>query len=316
MTRRTDAKSRDIHAEITQRLIELIETNPGMPQMPWRKSGKPLWMPQNALTSKLYSGVNILSLWVAAELRGFASPVYATYRQWQEKGCQVRRGERAELVVFYKNYSVDPKPDSPDDDGQRRVARASYVFNSSQVEGWIDPPEPEPLPPLQRIEAADRFFANTGIKILHEGERAYYRPSTDMVVMPREELFCGTDTMTREEGYYSVLGHECCHATGHKSRLNRDLTGRFGSDAYAAEELVAAIGEAYICAELGITPEPRPDHAMYLANWLKILKGDNKAIFTAAAKASEAINYLKSLQPSATAARSDFDDLDDDRQAA
>ncbi|MFA5952728.1 MAG: ArdC family protein [Hyphomicrobium sp.] len=102
MTRRPDTKPRDIHAEITHRLIELIEANPGMPQMPWRKSSNPLWMPQNALTSRYYSGINVLSLWIAAETRGFTSPIYATYRQWQDKGCQVRRGERAELVVFYK----------------------------------------------------------------------------------------------------------------------------------------------------------------------------------------------------------------------
>ena len=285
---------RDLHAEITQRLITAIEEGPGEPQMPWRRSTRPLWMPENALTNAAYNGINILNLWVAAELRGFSSPVFATYKQWQELGAQVRKGAKSELVIFYKEFEVDTDDES--DDGKRCVARASYVFNADEVEGYDAPGRPEPLGPIARIEAADRFMASTGIPVAHGGERAFYRPSTDTITMPDEGLFTGTATMTRDEAYYAVLLHEATHATGHKSRCDRDFSARFKQDAYAAEELVAEIGSAFLCAELGITQDTRADHAQYIANWIVLLKNDPKAIFTAAAKASQAVAWLKKQQ--------------------
>jgi antirestriction protein ArdC len=153
------------------------------------------------------------------------------------------------------------------------------------------------LPPLERNAAAERFIANTKIPIIHDGDQAFYHPATDTVTMPRPELFCGTDTLSREEGYYAVLAHECAHATGHHSRCDRDLSSRFGTAGYAKEELIAEISSAIICAELGITQDTRPDHAAYIANWLQILKDDDKAIFHAAARASEAVNWLNARQP-------------------
>jgi antirestriction protein ArdC len=138
---------------------------------------------------------------------------------------------------------------------------------------------------------------------VHGGEEAFYRPSTDTIHMPDEHLFTGTATMTRSEGYFAVLGHEHIHWSGHSSRLDRNLSKRFAKAEVAAEELVAEIGAAFLCAELGITQTVRPDHAQYLANWLQLLKDDDRAIFAAAARASEAVNYLKSLQPSDPCAR-------------
>lgn len=287
---------RDIHAEITNQLIAAIESDPGKPTLPWRRSSAPLFMPENALTKKPYNGINIVSLWVSAEVQGYTAPVWATYRQWSELGAQVRKGEKSSLVVFYKEYDADPKPDDDTDDGKRRVARASNVFNAAQVDGFELPSAPEPLGPIDRITAADRFVAATAAKIEHGGERAFYRPSTDHIQMPPEDLFCGTDTLSRSESYYAVLVHELTHWSGAEHRLNRQFGKRFGDAAYAAEELVAEIGSAFLCAELGITEEtPRADHAQYLAQWLGLLKDDSRAIFTAAAKASEAVAYLKSL---------------------
>ena len=202
------AERRDIHAEITAKLITAIETDPGRPSMPWRRSSAPLFMPENALTKKPYNGINIVSLWVSAEEQGCAAPIWGTYRQWGELGAQVRKGEKSSLVVFYKEYETDPNPDDNQDDGKRRFARASYVFNASQVEGYELPGQPEPLGPVERIDAADRFIRNTGAKIEHGGERAFYRPSTDHIQMPDEGLFCGTDSMTRSEAYHAVLAHE------------------------------------------------------------------------------------------------------------
>jgi antirestriction protein ArdC len=298
MSRAPTTPRRDIHAEVTAKLIAAIEKGVGEPQMPWRRSSAPLFMPVNALTKKPYNGINIVSLWVAAELAGYTAPIWGTYRQYQELGAQVRKGEKASLVVFYKEFDVDPEPDNEDDNGKRRVARASFVFNADQVDGFELPPPPERLGPIERMASVDRFFAATGARVEHGGEQAYYSPVTDHIQMPEEGLFCGTDTMTRHEGYMAVLAHEHIHRTGHESRLNRNLSTRFGKAELAAEELVAEIGAAFLCAELGITQDVRPDHAAYIANWVQILKDDPKAIFAAAARASEAVAYLKGLQPS------------------
>ena len=232
----------------------------------------------------------------SAEVQNFTAPVWGTYRQWSEVGGQVRKGEKSTIVIFYKEYETDPSPDDAEDDGKRRVARASHVFNAAQVDGVDLPSRPEPLGPVERIDAADRFISGTGARIEHGGDRAFYRPSTDHIQMPDEHRFCGTATMTRSEGYFATLCHEAIHWSGSEKRLNREFGKRFGDAQYAAEELVAEIGSAFICAELGITQDVRADHAQYLAQWLKLLKDDSRAIFTAAAKASEAVAYLKQLQ--------------------
>jgi antirestriction protein ArdC len=287
---------RDIHADITNKLIAAIESDPGNPNLPWRRSSGPLFMPTNALTRNAYNGINIISLLVSAEVNGYSAPIWATYRQWAELGAQVRKGEKSSVVVFYKEYDTDPAPEVQDNDGKRRFARASYVFNASQVDGFTLPDAPEPLGPIARILAADRFLAATGARIEHGGESAYYRRSTDHIQMPDEGLFCGTDTMTRSESYFAVLCHETIHWSGAAHRLDRDMGKRFGDNAYAAEELVAEIGSAFLCSEHSITQDTRADHAQYLAHWLKLLKDDSRAIFAAAARASEAVAYLKRLQ--------------------
>lgn len=292
----TNPTRRDVHAEITSQLVASIEANPGEFSLPWRRNAGALHMPVNALTGNRYNGINILSLWVAAESRGYAAPLWGTYRQWADKGAQVRKGEKSSLVVFYKEFETDPDPEDQADTGKRRMARASYVFNASQVDGFELPAMPQALGPVERIGNADRFVTSTGASVSHGGDRAFYRPSTDSIQMPDEGLFIGTDTMTRSEGYYATLVHELVHWSGSDKRLRRDMSGRFGNAAYAAEELVAEIGAAFLCAELGITQDLRPDHAQYLASWLKLLKSDSKAIFTAAARASEAVSYLKSAE--------------------
>ncbi|MDR3471247.1 MAG: zincin-like metallopeptidase domain-containing protein [Devosia sp.] len=284
---------RDIHADITNQLIAAIEANPGQFALPWRKHAGALHIPVNALTGKAYNGINIVSLWVAAEVSGYTAPIWGTYRQWLERGAQVRKGEKSSLVVFYKEYESDPDPDDADDTGKRRVARASYVFNAGQVDGFELPAAPEPLGPVERIAGADRFVSLTCAHVKHGGDRAYYQPSTDSIQMPDEGLFTGTRTISRSEGYYSTLVHELVHWSGAKHRLDREMGKRFGDHAYAAEELVAEIGAAFLCAELGITQDVRPDHAQYLANWLKLLKDDSGAIFAAAARASEAARFLR-----------------------
>jgi len=292
---------RDLHAEITGNIIAAIETDPGNPTMPWRRTGGDLFLPCNAHSKAEYNGINIINLWVMAEIRGYQLPIWATYKQWAELGCQVRRGEKSSPVIFYKEFEVDADPDDADDDGKRRMARASNVFNAAQVDGFETPAPPQPLGPIERIQAVDQFVKATKATIRHGGEQAYYHTAKDFIRMPSEDLFTGTETMNRSESYYAVLLHELTHWSGAKPRLDRNMKSRFGDDAYAAEELVAELASAFLCAELQITQDTREDHAQYLAHWLKIMKGDNKAVFAAAAKASQAVTYLKSLQKKGSA---------------
>lgn len=280
----------DVHQEITDRIVDAIETA-GEFRLPWiaSRSGA-MSRPVNIASGKPYNGVNIVSLWVSAMVCEFSSPVWGTYRQWQEKGCQVRKGEKSSLVVFYKSYEVDSGDAEPE---ERLVARASRVFNAAQVEGFETAAESLPEEPaFDPIARAEGFAAATGAHIIEAGEDACYVPSEDMIRMPERRRFTGTDSRSASEAFYGVLCHELVHWSGAKSRLARDLSGRFGDDAYAMEELVAELGAAFLCADLGIAAEPRDDHAAYIRNWLTVLKSDKKAVFTAASKASEAAGWL------------------------
>lgn len=288
----------DIHQYVTDRIVAAIEANPGEFRMPWQRAGSTNTLPRNAVTKQPYRGVNTLSLWVATELTQCA-PQFASYRQWASIGAQVRKGEKGHLVVFFKEFSVEPAAEDADDNGRRRVARASWVFSSSQVDGYVAPASPalKEMEPLQRHEAVQRFMAATGADIRIGGDKAFYVPSLDYIALPDPRYFQQDDAAERTFHFESTLLHEGIHWSGAKHRLARDLTGRFKSDSYAAEELVAEIGASFLCAELGLSAEPRQDHAQYLAHWLKILKQDKRAIFTAAAKASEAARYLMGFLP-------------------
>ena len=165
------------------------------------------------------------------------------------------------------------------------------------MDGYKLPELPPPLPPVERLEAAEAFVAATKAIIQYGGDRAFYRPSTDQIHMPDDTSWTGTDTMTPAEAHAAVKCHELIHWTMHSSRLNRDMPKRFGDKAYCGEELVAEIGSALICAELGITQDVRPDHAQYLTLYLDLMKSDSKAIFTAAAAAARAVEFLQGLQP-------------------
>lgn len=291
------AAHRDIHAEVTASIIAAIEANPGTPHLPWLQSTQPLHLPRNVLTKNAYNGINILQLWATGFVRGYEHQLWASYRQWAQLGAQVRQGERATAVAFYKAYEVEPKADDPDDDGNRRVLRTSSVFNIHQVTGYAAPASPlpsaPPADPWVPLEPVEDFIATTGADIRHGGDQAYFHRTKDFIQMPERASFIGTDTSTPLEAYYSVLFHELTHWTGASPRLSRTFGQRFGDQAYAAEELVAELGAAFVAADLGVTPAPRADHAQYIAHWLTLLKSDRRAIFVAAAKASEAVRYLQ-----------------------
>ncbi len=281
----------DIHQHITDQIVTAIEHGAGEFRLPWHRSAGNIMRPVNVASKKAYQGVNILALWAESELRGLGSGLWGTYRQWTEAGAQVRKGEKAAYVVFYKEYEI--AADDADGDIETRLfARATPVFAAEQVDGYALPMAPVPADSVAVIDTAEAIVAATGAVIGFGGERAYYRPSTDSIQLPTREAFIGTATSSPTEAFYSTLLHELTHWTAPKQRCDRELGKRFGDAAYAMEELVAELGAAFLCADLGITTVPRVDHAQYLASWLGVLKADKKAIFTAASKASEAVRFL------------------------
>jgi antirestriction protein ArdC len=179
----------------------------------------------------------------------------------------------------------------------RLFARATPVFAAEQVDGHQPPVIDAPIATfISPIDQAEALVRATGATIHHGGGRAFYRPSTDSIQLPPREAFIGSPTSTPAEAYYSTIFHELTHWMSPPARCNRELGKRFGDQAYAIEELVAELGAAFLCADLGIIDEPHADHAQYLATWLSVLKADKKAIFTAASKASEAAAFLTALQ--------------------
>jgi antirestriction protein ArdC len=284
-----------VYDRVTNQIIEAIEAGAGAGRyrMPWHITDAGAFSPLNAASKRVYRGVNVLSLWIAAARRGYSSGLWATYKQWQELGAQVRRGEQSSLVVFWKPVErEDEKPESANDEprrGRRLIAKGYPIFNIAQVDGYTPPPVPS-LSKSERSASAERFFAALQADIRHGGIEAFYDPEKDYIQMPRFEAF--RDGLA----YYATLGHEATHWTGAVDRLNRNIENRFGSLAYAAEELIAELGAAFLCSSLGIANRPRADHANYIAAWLELLRKDKRAIFAAASKAQEAIDWMQSRQ--------------------
>ncbi|MBK5571252.1 zincin-like metallopeptidase domain-containing protein [Ensifer sp. SSB1] len=284
----------DIYERVTKQIIAAIEAGAGDYRMPWHHDGSAITTPVNIASSKTYRGVNILSLWAAAHAAGYPTGIWGTYHQWQALGAQVRKGEHGHLVVFWKTHDRDKTDDQACDGNRDEPARSMFargysVFNCAQVDGYT-PPEIPVLPEAKRIDRAERFCAALGIDICHGGSQAYYRPATDQVQIPR--FACFRDAVA----YYAVLLHECGHASGASHRLDRDLSGRFGTAAYAMEECTVELLSAMICADLGLSVEPRPDHARYIRSWLDVMNSDKRAIFTASSKAQEIADWMHAQQ--------------------
>jgi len=261
----------DIYRRVTVQIVAELETGVRPWIQPWNAAhtagqvSRPLRF--NAVP---YRGINVVLLWMSALRQHFASPLWMTYRQAAELGGQVRRDETGSPVVYADTF----KRCEADDDGEEQEVAVPFlksytVFNSEQIDGLppryyaraTQPPNIE-----ERIEKADRFFARTGADIRHGGGMAYYVPAQDFVQMPAFESFHNA------EAYYATLAHEVTHMTRHPSRLAREFgRQRWGDEGYAMEELVAEMGAAFLCADLGLTPEIRDDHAAYIGSWLKAL---------------------------------------------
>jgi antirestriction protein ArdC len=291
------ASTKDIYTRVTEKIIADLEKGQRawFPRWQGEHAAGPVSRPlrQNGTP---YRGMNVLLLWAESMEKGFNAPIWMTYKQARALGANVRKGEKGSLVVYADTLSKTETNEAGEAVEQKIPFMKGYtVFNAEQVEGlpahyYAQPVNP--LPVAQRMAAVDGFITATGATIRHGGNSAFYAPVLDFVQMPPFENF------RDKEGYYATILHELTHWTKNKDRLNREFGRRkFGDEGYAIEELVAEMGAAFLCADLGITPEVREDHIAYLHDWLAVLKMDKRAIFTAAAHAQRAADYLKGLQP-------------------
>ena len=286
----------DIYNKVTNKIIADLERGNLTWLQPWQ-AGHQAGHISRPLRSggKAYRGINVLMLWASALEYGFNSPLWITYKQAEALGGQVRKGETGSLVVYADSFKKT-ETDAKGNDLETIIPfmKGYTVFNSEQVDGLPNHFYANPAPvsrDIERTKPLEQFFSATGATIKHGGSLAFYSPSQDLVQMP------DFPTFRDAESYYATLSHEMTHWTSHESRLNRDLgRKRFADSGYAMEELVAEIGAAFLCADLGITPETREDHAAYIETWLKVLKNDKRAIFTAASHAQLALDHLHTYQ--------------------
>ncbi len=294
--------NKDVYNRITDKIVADLEKG----VRPWMKP----WSVEHAagkITRPLrhngqpYSGVNVLMLWMEAESQGYVAPIWMTFRQAKELGGHVKKGEHGSLVVYANTLTKTETNEDTGEDEERHIPfmQGYTVFNVEQIEDlpahYYASASPPSLSEAERNARLDAFFTATGADIRHGGNRAYYSPGPDTVQMPPFPFF------RDPESYYATLAHECTHWTRHDKRLARDFgRKRWGDEGYAMEELVAEIGSAFLCADLHMTPEVREDHAAYIESWLKVLKNDKRAIFSAAAHAQRAADYLHGLQPAPT----------------
>jgi antirestriction protein ArdC len=293
---------RDIYQAITDQIVHALENGVRPWHQPWNAAHMEgrvaLPLRHNGVA---YRGVNVIALWMQAMAKGYTAPVWMTFKQALTLGANVRKGEKGSLVVYADKIIRTATDANTGEESEHAIPfmKGYTVFNAEQIDGLSDLyyAKPAPCTPtVQRIGRVESFFSATGVTVRHGGNRAYYSVSTDHVQMPPIEAFRDA------ESFYGVLGHETVHWTKHPTRLDRDFgRKRWGDEGYAMEELVAELGAAFLSADLELTAELRDDHASYIESWLKVLKSDSRAIFTAASHAQRAADFLYGLQAAAKA---------------
>ena len=295
---------KDVYARITDRIIADLEQGVRTWMKPWNagNTGGRIMRPLR-FNGIPYSGINILMLWAESVAKGFGSPTWMTFRQAAELDAHVRKGEKGSLVV-YANAITRTEENEQGEEEERSIPylKSYCVFNVEQIDDLPETYYAKPeitTTPVERIARAESFFAATKADIRYRGNQAFYSVTDDYIQMPVIEAFRDS------ESFYATLAHESAHWTRHATRLDRDFGRKqWGDEGYAREELVAELSSAFLCADLGLTPEVRDDHACYIASWLTVLKNDRRAIFSAASHAQKAVDYLCGLQAADTPAQS------------
>jgi antirestriction protein ArdC len=283
-----------LYDEVTDRIVRELEQGCVPWVRPWQSSGVALGLPRSAATRKFYSGINVLILWDAVIKRGFASQEWLTFRQALSLGGHVRKGEHGTAICYADRFIPKKEQERARDTGDEPNAvpflKRFIVFNVEQCDGLPGHivATPKPVAPSELSLEAETLIAATGAKFVEGGGEAFYHRGEDFIRLPYRETFLSP------ADYYCTALHELGHWTAHPSRLNRDLQHRFGSSAYAREELIAELTSAFLCAPLNIVPQIR--HADYLGHWLQILKEDSRAIFHATSQASKATDFILAFQ--------------------
>src|SRR5277367_1209676 len=304
-----------LYQEITDKIISELEAGRAPWVQPWGTAAAkaPLSMPKNAATHRRSTGINVLILWGAVIEHGFVSQSWLTFRQALNLGGNVRKGERGTTVVYADRFTPEDERRRAAETGNEAQAipflKRFTIFNVAQCEGL-----PEEIiavaPPVETnliLPQAEALIRTTGVDFRIGGDRAFYDPRHDFVQVPPPQAYF------EPINWHRTALHEVSHASGHPHRLNRDLSGAFGTKKYAFEELIAEISAAYLCASLSISPTVR--HADYIASWLDVLREDNRAIVRAASAASKAADYILAFQPDAPPPV-EATSADDEREAA
>jgi putative DNA primase/helicase len=288
--------------QVASSIIQQLKEGTAPWQKPWQPGER--FMPYNPTTGNEYHGMNAMWLMSRAESQDLGDARWMTFRQAQEQDAHVRKGEKGTPIQFWKWQGLEPVRDASgkpvvDQEGQpvRQMVRyerprvwSAVVFNAAQIEGLPPAPIRPVLPEWERHERAETILTNAGVPIRHTpGDRAFYRLSEDTITLPERGQFPIGDR------YYATALHELGHATGHPSRLARDLTHPFGSEGYAREELRAEIGSLMLGEQLGIGHDPG-QHVAYVAGWIKALEQDPREIFRAAADAEKITKMIRSFE--------------------
>ena len=283
---RSRTRRRDVYQEITDQVLAALEAGTVPWQRPWRDSG----MQRNLGSGRPYRGVNQLLTQLKQQLRGFETPWWLTFRAAQAAGGHVRRGERGTLVVLWKRSMIE---DEETGEKEMRWWMKPYsVFNLDQVEGVDAPPQQEDarleFNPIERAEAIANGMRSAP-ELVHAPGGAFYVPARDLITLPPRESFYD------EAGYYAVRFHELVHATGHHSRLDRELAPRSDEESYSREELLAQLGASMLCAQAQIDPQVEQS-ASYIASWLGALRDDKRMVAVAAGRAQRAVDYILGVE--------------------
>ena len=286
-----DATRASLYDEVTAKIIAQLEADLFPWAQPWSSAAAVPGLPRNAVSGRLYSGVNVLVLWGAVIESCYPSQDWLTFRQALAAGGCVRKGERGHTIFYADRFTPDDERGGGEaqEGGEPRsipFLKRFVVFNAAQCDGLPErlTADPTPLPPREQHDSAEALIAATGADFRIGGARAFYDVGGDFVQVPPQPAFA------HQIDFYRTALHELGHWAGSKERLARDQSGRFGSAAYAREELCAELTSAFLCAALGIVPSVR--HADYLGSWLAVLRADNRAIFRAASQASKAADFL------------------------
>jgi len=278
--------SNTLYDEITQSIITQLEQGAAPWVKPWKADSS---ADKNVISQKPYQGINRLILGLSTMAHGFDVPVWASYKQWESLGANVRKGEKGTKIVFYSPVTKQDKATGETE--SYAVLKAYWVFNASQVDGIEITPAAVDSKPFNAVEQAEQRIIKTGAAISHGGDAAFYSPSQDRIQLPHKASFdC-------ESSYYATAFHELTHWSGAEHRLDRTKGKRFADPQYAFEELVAEMGAAFLCEDYGIKGELR--HAGYIGHWLKACRDDSRAIFKAAALAQKAADYINGLDATA-----------------